>query len=311
MTRKDGKKLEKLVAEIEEIAARDGKSIEINKKFYNDSGVQVAEFDILITFASEVGENKWLIECRDRPSDGTAPVSWIEQLIGRKTVHELNRVIAVSTTGFSPGAIDCASKGCIELRTVNDAEMPEKWLCNVVTVLKRTGDFKDCKVNLRNDLNKDTVEYVTQNMPSNADGITLFFETLNTRSSPRELFQNLCFDDQNSIYEDISPGKSKSIHLVFSPDTTATGVMFMEFDNFKVPLESIEFFGEVRIEMNTVPFDETKVYKQNGKQGFIGQRIICSLAFNRENIKFYLYDVEVEDGRQIAMKMNNEPKSFS
>ena len=309
MPRKDGKELEELVAEIEKIAAREGKAVEVNKLLYDDKGTPVAEFDILITYSSKLGEHRWLIECRDRPSQGSAPGSWIEQLIGRKILHELDRVIAVSTMNFSPGAIHWASKGGIELRTVKEAEIPEKWLCNVVTLLNRTGNFNGCKVNLLNGLDKEFTNNVEKNMPHNADDIIIHFENLDTRLSPRELFQNLCFDEKNAIYKDVPPGKSKSIHLVCSPNMQTTGAMFMEFSNFRVPLENIELSGVVEIEMNTVPFEQTKVYRRNDNQTLVGQRVTCLFETDKEIMKFHFYDVEVEEGRQIAIKADKEPKS--
>ncbi|PZV06915.1 MAG: hypothetical protein DCF22_22900 [Leptolyngbya sp.] len=310
MPREDGKKLEELVAEIEEILARSGKNIEVNKRFYDDQGVQVAEFDIFITFSSDLGDHKWLIECRNRPSHGAAPGSWIEQLIGRKLVHQLDRVIAVSTTDFSPGAKHWAEKGSIELRTVKQAQMPESWLCNAVTFLNRTGTFNSCKVNLlNNELDQSFVKSIVENMPSNPDEITISFDNIDTRLLPRELFQNLCFDDKNAIYKDIAPGKSKSIHITCPPDIEITGLMFMEFGNFKVPLENIEFSGEARIEMNTVPFDKIEIYNYSKEQGFIGQRMTCLFETDQEKMKFQFYDVQVEEGRQIAIKADKELKN--
>ena len=198
MHRKDGKNLEELVTEIQKLVLKAGRNVEVNKKFY-DQGVQIAEFDIFITFKSDIGDHKWLIECRDRPSKGAAPVSWIEQLIGRKVLHGLDRVIAVSTTGFSSGAILYAEKGGIELRTVSEAEMPENWLCTALTIQNRTGTFNSCRVNLLSGLDQNYARDIEQNMPSNPDKIIIFFEKLKTRLSPRELFQNLCFDDKNTI----------------------------------------------------------------------------------------------------------------
>jgi Restriction endonuclease len=310
MLRKDGKKLEELVAEIEKIVARAGKTVEVNKRFYDDQGVQVAEFDIFITFSSDLGDHKWLIECRDRPSQGAAPGSWIEQLIGRKFLHQLDRVIAVSTTDFSPGAKHWAEEGHIELRTVNQVEAPESWLCNAVTFLNRTGTFNNCKVNLLDGgLEQSYIDNIVENMPSNPDEILISFEKIDTRLLPRELFQNLCFDDKNAIYKDIAPGTSKSIHITCPPDLERTGLMFMEFDEFKVPLENVELSGEARIEMNTVPFDKVEIYKPSKEAGFIGQRMTCLFETDQEKMKFQLYDVQVEEGRQIAIKADKESKN--
>jgi hypothetical protein len=60
----------------------------------------------------------WLIECRDRPSQGPAPGSWLEQLAGRKRRFKFDKVIAVSTTGFAPGAWQFAESEGISLRSV-------------------------------------------------------------------------------------------------------------------------------------------------------------------------------------------------
>ena len=45
--------------------------------------------------------------------------AWIEQLNTRRLNHNLACVVAVSTTGFSPGAIDAAKKFGVQLRTVD------------------------------------------------------------------------------------------------------------------------------------------------------------------------------------------------
>jgi Restriction endonuclease len=308
--RNDGKNLEELVAEIERIVAKAGKTIEVNKRFYDDQGVQIAEFDIFITFSSDLGDHKWLIECRDRPSKGPADVDWIEKLVGRKSLNQLDRVIAVSTTDFSPGAKHWAEKGNIELRTVNQVETPESWLCNAVTFLSRTGTFKNCKINLLNrGLEQSYIDNIIENMPSNPDEIMISFEKIDTRLLPKELFQNLCFDDKNAIHEDIAPGTSKLIHITCPPHLKITGLMFMEFDKFKVPLENVEFSGEARIEMNTVPFDKVEIYKPIKEAGFIGQRMTCLFETDQEKMKFQFYDVQVEEGRQIAIKADKESKN--
>ncbi len=307
MPRENGKKLEELVAEIEKIIAKAGKAVEVNKRFHDDQGVQVVEFDIFITFSSKLGDHRWLIECRDRPSQGAAPASWIEQLIGRKFLYEFDRVIAVSTLDFSPGAKLGAEKGNIELRTVKQAETPENWLCNTVTFLNRTGTFKNCKVNLLDGgLDQSYVKNIIENMPSNPDDIIISFEKIDTRLFPRELFQNLCFDDKNAIYKDLAPGATKSIYIICPTDQEKNGLMYMEFGEFKVPLENIEFSGEVRIEMSTAPFDKIEIYRRSKETGFIGQRITCLFEADREKMEFQFYDVQVDERRQIAVKATRE-----
>jgi len=114
----DGKSLESLVSMIERYLAPSGFTVETRKQVY-ENGVQVAELDIIITGKVGTSTFRGLIECRDRPSEGSAPASWIEQLVGRRDRFNLSSVMAVSTTGFAPGATSYAADAGIELRTLD------------------------------------------------------------------------------------------------------------------------------------------------------------------------------------------------
>ena len=125
-----GKQLEALIAFVEKSLLPHGFEVKTNEKVYDADGVQIAEFDIEIR--GKVGSTNftWLIECRDRPSDGPAPGAWIEQLVGRRTRFGFNKVTAVSTMGFAPGAITFARSEGIELREVKALSPDEfdSWL---------------------------------------------------------------------------------------------------------------------------------------------------------------------------------------
>lgn len=112
----DGSELERLVKIIEGCVLSKGFSVESRKPVYNDRGIQIAELDIVITGKIGSATFKWLIECRDRPSDGPAPGSWIEQLAGRRSRFNFDKVMAVSTTGFAIGAKEEAERTGIDLR---------------------------------------------------------------------------------------------------------------------------------------------------------------------------------------------------
>ncbi len=120
----DGKQLEGLVAFVEEVLLPQGFEIKTNERVYED-GVQIAELDIQAKGKLGTTEIAWLIECRDRPSEGPAPNSWIEQLVGRRSRFGFNKVTAVSTTGFAEGAIKYAQKEGIELRVVQSLASEE------------------------------------------------------------------------------------------------------------------------------------------------------------------------------------------
>ncbi|HEY2389906.1 MAG TPA: hypothetical protein VGK22_01925 [Candidatus Angelobacter sp.] len=118
MSGNSGKWLEELVRSMEEYLLPDGFKVESRERIFNDAGEQIAEFDLVISGRFGSTGVSWLIECRDRPSEGAASGGWIEQLVGRKIRFKFDEVFAVSTTGFSPSATDCAEKCGIVLRTV-------------------------------------------------------------------------------------------------------------------------------------------------------------------------------------------------
>jgi Restriction endonuclease len=118
MPMNSGKELEQLVRDIERSLLPSGFEVSLNKSEFNTEGNQLAEFDIVISGRLGSSPVKWLIECRDRPSQGPAPGSWVEQLVARKARFNFDKVIAVSTTGFAAGISDYAESHGISLRTV-------------------------------------------------------------------------------------------------------------------------------------------------------------------------------------------------
>src|SRR5262249_24064648 len=123
-------RLENLVAFVEETFLAGGFKVTTNDRVFNDEGVQIAEFDVRVQGRIGTTDFDWLIECRDRPASGPAPVSWIEQLVGRRDRFRFSNVTAVSTTAFAAGAIEFAAAQGIELREVNSlsAEAFADWL---------------------------------------------------------------------------------------------------------------------------------------------------------------------------------------
>ena len=124
-----GKQLEQLVQEIESLLVPQGFKVESRKRIFNDEGIQIAEFDIVISGNIGSSPIQVLLECRDRPSEGPAPGSWIEQLVGRRARFKFNTVVAVSTTGFAAGAKDSADQFGIELRSLTElsSELVARW----------------------------------------------------------------------------------------------------------------------------------------------------------------------------------------
>jgi len=118
----DGRDLEQVVARIEQILAPSGVQVESRDVVVSEDGTTEAELDIVLRGMVGSSAINWLVECRDRPSSGPAPASWIEQLVGRRDRFNFDKVIAVSTTGFSSPAVRYAQEKGIHIRAVTRLE---------------------------------------------------------------------------------------------------------------------------------------------------------------------------------------------
>ena len=123
--KKDGKQLENVVTYIESLRLPPDWTITPRVLSSTATGRPGAELDIMVEGKVGTIDIKWLIECRDRPSEGPAPASWIEQLIGRRQRFNLSRVTAVSTTGFSAGALEEAGRFEIDTREFKELSPSE------------------------------------------------------------------------------------------------------------------------------------------------------------------------------------------
>jgi hypothetical protein len=145
----NGKDLETFVADLERLLLPPEFHMEVRRREYGSGGVQVAEFDIVITGRLGSATMSWLIECRDRPAEGPAPGAWIEQLVGRRDRFNFDKVMAVSTTGFAAGAAEYAQQKGIELRSVahlSAADFTEWFLASQFDVVRRSMHLEDAEI---------------------------------------------------------------------------------------------------------------------------------------------------------------------
>ena len=268
MTR-DGKHLEALVAFVEKTLVPAGFQVTTNDRVFNDDGVQIAELEVLVHGKIGTSEFQWLIECRDRPSNGAAPTSWVEQLVGRRTRFNLSKVTAVSTTGFAAGAREFAQTQGIELREVL-ALVPEHF-----------ADWLE-------------VRYITNNVRhTNLTGVYFGLEP----ETPRELHDALAsmlqtLDGSKPILKATSNGEAVTPAQAFSGVTSANQELFdglepngepkvvrilnrypdddyfhIETPQGIVSVKTIEFTGELRLQEFKLPIIYTGEYRDGKRDG--------------------------------------------
>ncbi|WOD14158.1 hypothetical protein [Paraburkholderia kirstenboschensis] len=260
----DGKYLEALVAFVEETLLPEGFTVDTNARVFNDEGTQIAEFDVEVRGKVGSSEIAWLIECRDRPTSGPAPGSWIEQLIGRRARFGFNKVTAVSTTGFAVGAVECALAHGIEIREVRALEPGQfkDWLRvqHIHHVERRT--------NLINAL-----FLIDESEPEeNRQALKAFL----AKASANDAFLKSSKSGETTNAANAFTGAVNSIEGLFdtlTPNTRAKKIRLhatygaddyfvVECANGPVRLGAIVFDGEFSVVATTIPLLTTAEYRQ-------------------------------------------------
>ncbi len=110
-----GKQFENQIHRITELLERHNSKVILDHKIPDpDNPEQPRQIDIYV----ENENGKIHIECRDRKSK--QDVMWIEELYGRKKSLNADKLIAVSASGFTKGAIKKAKRLSIYLRTLSE-----------------------------------------------------------------------------------------------------------------------------------------------------------------------------------------------
>lgn len=112
---KKDKEFERLIERIHKILEPDNSFVQWDEKIPDpDNPSQARQIDIIIRHPDYVK----FIECRIHKK--AQNVKWIETLIGQKCSLNIDKIIAVSATGFTKGAIKKAERFGIELRKLEE-----------------------------------------------------------------------------------------------------------------------------------------------------------------------------------------------
>lgn len=259
----DGKRLEALVAFVERTLIPQGFKVTTNDRVLNDEGLQIAEFDVVIEGAIGTGEFQWLIECRDRPSSGAAPGSWIEQLVGRRTRFKPSKVTAISTTGFAAGVHEFAQTQGIELREVK-ALMSEHfadWLrMEYLTNTVRHTSLHGAYFQLLPETPAGLQDALASLFPA-FDGQRPILRSSTTRElvSLARAFSAAAEANQN-LFDGLEANGEPKLVRIFA--------RYLEDDYFlidtptgEVVIQGIEFVGELRLKESKLPIIHTVEYR--------------------------------------------------
>lgn len=278
----DGKFLDELVSTVESLALPQGFKVERNQRYYDEDGVQEAELDI--TISGQVGTThfQWLIECRDRPSQGAGPISWIEQLVGRRDRYKFDRVIAVSSTGFSKASIKYANDQRIELREVSnlDKESLASWLgLSEVTVTKNIHDLKHADLIVESDEAEGRKAAFEKVVTSSTGGDKLLRSVVTGNYVTVTDAFIAVVSEQGNLFDELIENGS-GINVVIRAKYLKDNCFVVETESGDVRIAEIIFRGELRIEQEISPIVRMFGYQQTGND----QRISESVAFQSTEV---------------------------
>jgi len=305
-----GKDLERLVREVEETLLPEGFSVSANEHAFGDEGNQLAEFDIQIT--GNLGSTfiKWLIECRDRPSQGAAPGSWIEQLVGRRHRFGFNKVTAVSTTGFAKGAEKYAREEGIELRIVEQltADSITDWLLiSELDVTKYLGTLHHAELipddseveqsiieSLRTYIRKAKAEHKILTDKRNGRMVSMsaaWQEIINTN---RQFFDGLVPN---------GPTRQAKIRVNYTNPAKRYQV---STDEGPIDIVQIVFRAELSIVYNKVPVSKITQYSKALKQEVIAQSAHFEIEAGDKTIDLTLRNFGKKDKTLVSVRLASQ-----
>ncbi len=225
MVRK-GRKLEIIIQQLEMLVTDE--DVEIKSPDYIYDKVAQIEREVDISIKGKLGTHKLLIiiECRDRPSGPKENLLWIEQIYTKTKDINANKVLAVTTTDYTPAAKTKADFYGIELRFLKELNPTEVqgWLETVSIEMQHVHhEILNVNMGLMSSLDKvkinpENIRLVNKSVQKKWEmkaGDEIF---VNESTGNRTSLNGLISSCQEFINKDILPNTTymiKKFHLLF------------------------------------------------------------------------------------------------
>ncbi len=155
---REGKDLELLIEMIEKVMLPEGAIITSPDYIQDKITGEKREVDISIRHKVGSVDILILIECRDRAA--AQDVTWIEQVVTKTKDLKANKVIAVSSSRFTKGALTKADHNGIETRTLDEITVDvikRWWAVEKIGVRSKFYEMRSVSVALDTDENTDEI----------------------------------------------------------------------------------------------------------------------------------------------------------
>ncbi len=260
---KTGQGLEKLVEALEKMDM-EGADIRTRDKIYDRVAKESREVDISVRFRKGSHEFLIIFECRDRKRKNGP--DWIEQITQKTKDLGANKVIAVSSSGFSRGAIEKAKHNNILLRTLEEItqqEIYDWFLPKSFPVRKPYFSVKQLRFIEKEFNPENPVKLANYLQRFGEDQIkNLKFILLNQElGSINDLFLLVKWD---AYFKDIPDSGDKVLRQFNISSEKQDGFQLM-IENEKILIDHFELIAEMWIETTRTGIQSIQAYKIDGK----------------------------------------------
>ena len=264
---REGRDLEKLVAILEKNLGPEG--IRVTSPDYIVGKESKSRREVDITLRGQVGSTSVLIiiECRDQK--GNEDVRWIEEIASKRKDVGANRAIAVSSSGFTAGAINLAQANDIELRTLEQVDPNEILLWfdfSHITGHKRQVNILHTEIQIANlekvdvQLHPDFVNWIKKDRNTIEP---VFYRK--GENNPVSLLDIWWLIPQDKSYANIVPGSPKTIcKITLNFPEEQYRYQLQTVDGY-IEIESIDFYAELWISIEKLSLAAIKEYRNNSE----------------------------------------------
>ncbi|MBW8244017.1 restriction endonuclease [Muricauda oceani] len=254
MARK-GRKFEVLVESLEKHALNKEGVISSPGYLMDEVTNQMREVDVLIETKIGTSNISIVLECRDRKMK--QDLTWIEQLNSKLKDINADKIIAVSSSGFSKSALEKAKRYGIETRSFDeiDKNIIESWW--QVTHI----DFisKQFRIVYFYPYLEDKDFFKKYRIPINSEEKYILDTSENRLVSASELFQENCNQIQSLWGSLIPNGKASRDRINIDCDNPERELQFV-FNEHKSKILKIEYVADIFIVGKKIPLSKVSSY---------------------------------------------------
>jgi hypothetical protein len=275
---KDGKSLEELAAAVERLYLPKGFNVVTRSMRFTDDGVPSNEFDIEIRGVLGTCAVHWVIECRDRPgSKKKEGRGWIEQLAFRKHENKLDKLIAVSSTGFSRPAKDLAAKEGIDLRIVDQVDAAEvaAWLPLGHRYIQRVATLLTFKAVAAKGTAPAVMAAIQSMLLAELQGVRFRSSKTGEVVEPSEAFRRAVDAKYKEVDKLLETAKLDVIALAVEYGRDDHWIT--DTDAGPLAMRRIEFLGKVVDFRYDVPFRGARRYRKDGSMDALADTVSYGL----------------------------------